>query len=153
MRSPAISAFVLVELIGILLIGVFGIFAVRPWSVAVCLLSKLAMIGSSSKDGNSDDARPEEEEKMKGGKVSWRRQRSQRKAVAGDLVGQGGDQTKGGKSSDKGQPGNKGGKSSGKGQPDNKGAGHQGRYKESARAKAGTYHSASSGPWVCCTNL
>ena len=88
-----------------------------------------------------------------GGKVSWRRQRSQRKAVAGDLVGQGGDQTKGGKSSDKGQPGNKGGKSSGKGQPDNKGAGHQGRYKESARAKAGTYHSASSGPWVCCTNL
>ena len=88
-----------------------------------------------------------------GGKLSWRRQRSQRKAVAADLLGKGGDQAKGGKSSGMGQPGNKGGKSSGKGQPDNKGAGHQGRYKESARAKAGTYHSASSGPWVCCSNL
>ena len=33
-----------------------------------------------------------------------------------DLFGKGGDQAKGGKSSDKGQPGNKGGKSSGKGQ-------------------------------------
>ena len=74
-----------------------------------------------------------------GGKLSWRRQRSQRKAVAADLVGKGGDQAKGGKSSGKGQPANKGG-------------GHQGRHKESAGAKAGTYHSASNGPWVCCSN-
>ena len=74
-----------------------------------------------------------------GQQLSWRRQRAQRKAVAGDLVGMGGDKAKGGKSS-------------GKGQPSNKGGGYQGRYKEGAGAKAGTYHSASNGPWVACSN-
>ena len=74
-----------------------------------------------------------------GQQLTWRRQRSQRKAVAADLGGVGGGKSTGGKSSGKGQPGSKGG-------------GNQGRYKEGAGAKAGTYHSTSNSPWVPCTN-
>ena len=74
-----------------------------------------------------------------GQQLTWRRQRSQRKAVAADLGGMGGGKSTGGKSSGKGQPGSKGG-------------GNQRRYKEGAGAQAGTYYSTSNGPWVPCTN-